>query len=226
MTTKNWLVGAALLLSACDNADTAESTSVAAAPAVVAETATTPATAQTSEAPAPNSSLYLGEIVYGDPDAPVEMIEFVSLVCPHCSTFVAQIFPQLDEKYIKTGQLRVVVRSILANRLDFDALAAARCAGPDASPALLKELFVRQSSWMRSRDPKYEIASIARRAGLSRTQLDRCWTDRAGSSALIKAVQSGIEGYNVTGTPNIFINGSKVEIPRFDDIDEAIQKAL
>ena len=45
------------------------------------------------------------EMVLGDPDAPIEVIEYASYTCPHCASFHANQFPQIKANYIETGKV-------------------------------------------------------------------------------------------------------------------------
>src|ERR1700739_1614673 len=44
----------------------------------------------------------LDDIVMGSPTAPVTIIEYASMTCPHCAHFAVETFPKLKEKYIDT----------------------------------------------------------------------------------------------------------------------------
>ncbi len=48
----------------------------------------------------------LGERVLGKADAPVTVIEYVSLTCPHCANFQKHLFPRLKKEFIDTGKVR------------------------------------------------------------------------------------------------------------------------
>ncbi|MFB6345055.1 MAG: thioredoxin domain-containing protein [bacterium] len=39
----------------------------------------------------------------GDPDAPIRVLEFYDLACPHCRNFTLNAFPKVRKKYIETG---------------------------------------------------------------------------------------------------------------------------
>ena len=51
--------------------------------------------------------------VIGDPDAPVTMIEYASLSCPHCAAFHKNTFPIIKKEYIPMGLILIdFIRSI------------------------------------------------------------------------------------------------------------------
>jgi protein-disulfide isomerase len=68
------------------------------------------------------SAAEAGDHALGDPNAPVTIIEYASLTCPHCAEFHEDVLPQLKERYIAPGKVRLVYRDF---PLDQRALAAA-----------------------------------------------------------------------------------------------------
>ncbi|MEL7429347.1 MAG: thioredoxin domain-containing protein, partial [Pseudomonadota bacterium] len=44
----------------------------------------------------------LGEHIVGNPEAPVTIIEYASMTCPHCRTWHKEVYPVIKEKYIDT----------------------------------------------------------------------------------------------------------------------------
>ena len=66
-------------------------------------------------------------LALGDPAAPLTLTEFADLQCPFCRDFSRKQWPQLVQRYVRAGKLRIVFRN-----LDFigaDSVVAARAAG-------------------------------------------------------------------------------------------------
>ena len=51
----------------------------------------------------------------GNPNAPVHVVEYLSLTCPHCARFSLDVFPELRKKYIDTGRVYFTVRELLTD---------------------------------------------------------------------------------------------------------------
>lgn len=206
---KGFALSLALLgLAACsDSGGDAETTD----PAVVAEEeAAAAAEAQQLSAAAGGVGVW-GDIVYGDPDAPVEIIEYASLTCPHCARFAADIFPKIQAEYIDTGKVKFIYRNYVMNPDDMTASVAARCKNTDVAKRLMKVYFDRQSAWIGAEDRVDALAGLARRAGgISRTQFDRCIANREMQQHLAKMTQDGAARYKVNATPTLLVDGSKV----------------
>ncbi len=44
----------------------------------------------------------------GKADAPVTIIEYSSLTCPHCAKFHIDTFPKVKSEWIDTGKVRMI----------------------------------------------------------------------------------------------------------------------
>ena len=153
-----------------------------------------------------------GDIIYGDPDAPVEIIEYASLTCPHCANFAADIFPKIKENYIDTGKVKFIYRNYVMNKYDMAASAVARCKTPEVTKKLMGVFFARQATWLGTEDRVGALANLARRAGgISRTEFDRCVANQEMQKHLVKMTSDGAVRYNVNATPTLLVDGDKVQ---------------
>lgn len=213
-----------LVLAACggdDNTKTDEAAQAEAAPVseAVANVASTDVM--------PEGEGTYGDIIYGNPDAPVEIIEYASLTCPHCAAFGAQIFPKIKENYIDTGKVKFIYRNYVMNRYDMAASVVARCKTPEVTKRLMKVFFERQSEWSRAEDPVGALAGLARRAGgISRTEFDRCIANAEMQKHLVKMGQDGAAKYKITGTPTIILNGETVDNYAWENLQALIDAEL
>src|SRR5262249_32542029 len=73
----------------------------------------------------------LGDQIQGQADAPVTIVEYASMTCPHCSHFHETTYPELKKKYIDTGKVRFIFREFPLDALAAAAAMLARCAGND-----------------------------------------------------------------------------------------------
>src|SRR5215213_10434237 len=106
----------------------------------------------------------LPDLVLGKADAPVTIIEYASMTCPHCATFHKTTYPALKEKYIDTGKVRFIFREFPLDELAVAASMLARCVGGDKSMALIDVLFASQDRWA-VRQPLPQLQQISRQAG-------------------------------------------------------------
>ncbi len=168
-----------------------------------------------------------GDIVYGNPDATVEVIEYASFTCPACANFAANIFPKIKENYIDNGKIKFVYRNLVRDQYDMAASAVARCKTPDIAKRLTKVFFERQRDWAGAEDKIAGLAAVARRAGgMSRIQVDRCIANSDMQQHLVKMTQGAATRYNASATPTIIVNGSKLNVASWENIEAAIDGKL
>ena len=106
----------------------------------------------------------LPDLVLGKADAPVTIVEYASMTCPHCANFHKTTYPALKTKYIDTGKVRFIFREFPLDEVAVAASMLARCAGGEKSMALIDVLFASQDRWA-VRDPLPALMQIARQAG-------------------------------------------------------------
>lgn len=163
-----------------------------------------------------------GDIAIGSEDAPVTVIEYASMTCPHCASFHNNTLKQLREKYVDTGQVRMIFREFPFDQLGLAAAMLARCAGPDRAVGMIDILFRQQSSWSRSSDPISELRKIGRLGGVSNSRFDACLGDQKLAESIVATRMEGQEKHDVNSTPSFIINGDKysgaMSIAEFDEV--------
>lgn len=167
----------------------------------------------------------LPELVVGKADAPVTIVEYASMTCGHCAAFHNNVYPALKEKYIDTGKVRFVMREFPLDNLAAAASMLARCAGGDATQAMISALFKTQDKWAFVRgNPVPELFKIAQQAGFTQERFDTCLKDNTTLDHMISARQRASDEFGVNATPTFFINGKRLR-SRSDSI-ESFDQAL
>lgn len=80
-----------------------------------------------------NNSIYAKDMVFGDKNAKILLIEYFAPTCVACRNYHLEVFPQIKSKYIDTGKIAYVMREAVGNRVDLDASILARCKGNTGS---------------------------------------------------------------------------------------------
>ncbi len=168
-----------------------------------------------------------GEMVMGEEDAPVTIIEYSSLTCPHCATFHRETLPKIKQTYIDTGKAKLVYRDFPFGALALAAAMVARCAGPAKYFGMIEILFRSQDKWSLSRNPLVEIKRVARFGGISAAGVDEC----LDNEPLMKSIQQGkaaaIKQFDVNSTPTFFIGETRIDGAQpYGEFEAAIEKAL
>jgi protein-disulfide isomerase len=149
------------------------------------------------------------QLVMGAADAPVTMIEFSSLTCPHCATFHTDSLPAIKANYIDTGKVKLVYRDFPLNKAALLGSALAHCAGPDRFFGFLEALFKTQSSWAHSDDPVSALTRIGRLGGLKTADIEGCLNDKELFDSILSSRIEGAKEFDIASTPTFIINGEK-----------------
>lgn len=148
----------------------------------------------------------VGETAIGDPDAPVTMIEYSSLSCPHCANFHNNTFPELQKRYIETGKVRMIFRDFPLNQPAVLATVVAHCGGPERYVGFIDVMFKTQATWAQSHDPVSELKKLARLGGLREEQVDACLNDQNLVDSILKGRVDWQREHDVRSTPTFVIN--------------------
>jgi protein-disulfide isomerase len=180
----------------------------------------TMASAQESEIP---------DMIQGDADAKVEIIEYASYTCPHCASFHAGLYKDLKKDYIETGKVKFIYREVYFDRFGLWASMIARCAGPDRFFGMTDLIYKEQSLWSRAGDPAaivVELRKIGLKGGLDNDALDACLEDADNAQALVAWYQENAERDNIRSTPSFLINGEPYSNMNYADFSAIIDEKL
>jgi protein-disulfide isomerase len=167
------------------------------------------------------------DMVMGAASAPVTIIEYASLTCPHCAAFNANTFPQLKSEYIDRGLVKYVYRDFPLDRMALEAAKIARCAGPEKYFGFVDVLFRQQQSWTRGNDAEQIMANLRRLAkvgGMSDATFDACSKDKTVENAVLEQSLKGERELKVGSTPTLIINGQKYTgALSFEELDKMLK---
>ena len=170
------------------------------------------------------------EMIQGDPEAPVEVIEYASFTCPHCASFHANQYKALKENYIDTGRIKFVYREVYFDRPGLWASMIARCANDvDFFFAFSDLLYVEQRAWLASGDPAMiieDLRKLAKTAGMDDATLDACLSDGPKAEALFTWYQENAERDGINSTPTFVIDGAKYSNMAYDEFAATLDGKL
>jgi protein-disulfide isomerase len=162
--------------------------------------------------------------VLGKADAPITIIEYASLTCPHCAEFNKEVLPELKTKYIETGKAKLIYRDFPLDQWALRASVLARCAPADKYFGFVDVLFQNQVTWATAKDPMAALEKIGMLGGVSSTQFSACMQDKKLQDAVLAQSLQGQKEFDVQGTPTIIVNGKKIENPQsFADFDKILK---
>lgn len=190
-----------------------------------------------------------GGYLVGNPAAPVKVIEYFSLTCPHCRHFAETGMAPLRAKYIAAGKVSLELRNFVLNGPDLSASILMRCGTPAQAVRLYDAVFADQDklfagasaltpdaiSRIQAAPDAGKAAAFAHEAAidtwfvahdLTAKQVAACLADPKQQDQLIELRKNAGEKQNVQGTPTFVVNGTMVDGTQWENLEPAIKTAL
>ena len=239
------LLAAALLVSACGDKGTDNTTAASNEPLTPIAAPNggdwTKMVTQTAE----------GGMLMGNPQAPVKVVEFASMTCPHCAAFSENGSEELINEYVKSGRVAYEFRNFVSNPVDITMSLIARCAGAtpqffqltDAMYADQKAILDRFSATppaqlqaLQTQPPAQQFQQTAQLTGLQEWAAQRglpsgrtsqCLSNQAEIERLVGMNSEAVSQYNIPGTPAFVINGElAAETSNWETLEPKLREAL
>lgn len=185
--------------------------------------------------------------VMGNPDAPIKVVEYASLTCGACAAFSADASEPLRDKYVKSGVVSYEIRNQVHNGIDLALARLVRCGQPESFHPLAEQVWSNLNAVMEraqanpaaleaamSMPEDQRFVAVGEASGLfdffaargiSRDQASACLADNASVQAIAERSEKQSDEFSVTGTPTIFVNGSRVEGTSWNDVEPLLQRA-
>lgn len=152
------------------------------------------------------------DIVLGNSDAKVVLVEYFSPTCPHCAYYNKIIFPKIKKKYIDTNEIAYVIREFIGNKQDLDAAILARC--PNDKESFLKfqsVILEQQDKWSGSHKYRDLLTNMGQIGGISPEAYAKCLNNNEIIETLLSNTNLASKVESFVGTPAFFINGVQVK---------------
>ncbi|KAF0119422.1 MAG: DSBA oxidoreductase [Rhodospirillaceae bacterium] len=163
----------------------------------------------------------------GKADAPLTVIDYSSLTCPHCADFHTQILPKLKAHYIDTGTVRFIYRDFPLEPIATAAAMLARCAPPEMYFRFLDALFGSQKTWSKAQKPREALVTLARLGGMTETDVAQCLDNQALLNGLTAMKNEAVQQHGIKATLSLVIGGrTHVGVGSYDALVTLIENAL
>jgi protein-disulfide isomerase len=185
----------------------------------------------------------------GNPNAPVKLVEYASITCPHCAEFSEAGHEPLTNQYVRSGQVSWEYRPFMLFPSDPALFALLRCQGATAFFTLTEQLYATQAEWigrlqsmspaqqqaLQNASPGEQAAAIVtttgldqffRQRGMPQGRIDSCLADASGYERLAEITRNGAQNDQVQGTPTFIINGEKVDAGTWPQLEQRLRGAI
>ena len=149
--------------------------------------------------------------ILGNLEAPITLIEYASLSCPHCADFHKSTLPKIKSEYIDTGKVKLVFRDFPLNLPALQGSMITRCIGEDVYYKYLDALFSLQSSWVRSKNSEEYLFAIIENGGMTRDEFDLCLANKEIENQILTNQIKAQREFKISTTPSFIINGKLIE---------------
>jgi protein-disulfide isomerase len=186
------------------------------------------AAAQNTAAALAAKPVSLPDMVLGEPKAPITIVEYSSLTCPHCAAFAENVFPMLQSKYVDTGKVRFVSREF---PLDIKAAAASMLARCVANGDAVK-YFDAVSLLFKQQEPLVDrtletLNAIGDHFGMNAGGVESCIKDQTLLDKISADQKFAVDELKVDATPTFFINGEMLKgAMSFEELDNKLSELL
>jgi protein-disulfide isomerase len=183
-----------------------------------------------------NAAVSAEDMVLGQTNAPVTVIEYASTTCSHCAHFHETVWEQFKANYIDTGKVRFVFREFptAPAPVAVAGFQVARCGGANSEQYFERvgELFRTQPALFQSLQVdggRQFFIDFGASANLTQEQTLACISDVSGAERIRKTVEEGSAQFTITGTPTFILDGVKVTDPSvvtYEGLSRLVDAAL
>ncbi len=168
-----------------------------------------------------------GDRTLGAGDAPITMVEYYSLDCPHCANFHRDVFPRLKAQFIETGKVRFVFRDFPISWGALQAAILTHCAPAERFFAVHEALLKTGGVWSKAQSSAQAIAKVGESQGIPQAVFQKCLDERVWERQVFESQKHARDVLGVNATPTFFINELKLDgnVP-FEMLSQGLNKML
>ena len=191
-----------------------------------------------------------GGFTMGNANAPVKLIEYGSMTCPHCREFDEVGVPTLINKYVKSGRVSYEFRNYVRDPYDLAGALITRCNGAKSFFPLTRAMYTDQPNWvgklqkvtpaqgeaLTNLGPTKQFLAIAKLAGFQQwaamrgvpsAKSNACLTNEAEVNRLVQMNSDATSQYpDFQGTPTFIVNGNLVKGATWKVLEPELRKAV
>jgi protein-disulfide isomerase len=189
-----------------------------------------------------------GGYLMGNPAAPIKLIEYGSLSCPHCAKFAQDGYDQIVNEFVASGRVSYEFRSFAIHPQDVPLTVLAECGQAESFFPLIHQIYTNfdalnaplgdqavqaKANATAQIAPPQRFVALAEALGYTEFFAQRGIALDQGKACLLnpanaKSVADNAQKYSdngITGTPSISVNGTKVDSTEWAETRKALEAA-
>ena len=170
----------------------------------------------------------------GNPNAPVKLVEYASITCPHCGEFTTEGGAEGIQNYVRSGRVSWEYRPYMIFPTDPGLFALLRCNGAATFFPLTEQLYADQRNWamrgqtylqaneaaVQAMDVQTRAATLVRETGvdaffrqrgMTQAQINQCLADVRNLQRIADDTEHANQTDAPPGTPTFYINGTQAQ---------------
>jgi len=147
------------------------------------------------------------DVILGDPNAPVTIIEYGDYQCPFCKRFFDETESQLRKDYIETGKVKMIYRDfpLPGHPYAMPAAEAANCAKDQGKFWAYHDLIFKNQDNLATID----YLKLAEELKMNTSEFKNCLDSKKYTQKIQNDYNLGSK-IGVNGTPTFFVNGKQI----------------
>ena len=181
----------------------------------------------------------------GNPDAPIKLVEYGSLTCPHCGELSEKGSATIRDQWVASGRVSYEFRHFVRDALDLTLGLMASCGGPATYFGQTEQVFANQKAifgGLEGKDAQMQAAmkasdaqrfqAIAEVAGLPQffaargipaAQGKACLANTKLAELMAKNTTDQGNQFQIEGTPTFLVNGEKIGTSTWEELKARIE---
>lgn len=181
----------------------------------------------------------------GNPEAPIKLVEYASLTCPHCGEFSEKGSATIRDQWVASGRVSYEFRHFVRDALDLTMGLMTRCGTPQTFFGLTEQVFANQQALLgglQGKEAQFQAAmqapesqrfqALADMAGLPQffaargipaAQAKVCLANTKLAEQMAKNTTDQGNQYQIEGTPTFLVNGEKIGTSTWEELKAKIE---
>ncbi len=151
------------------------------------------------------------EVMIGQPEAPVIVVEFSSFTCLHCAQFHENVYKRLYEPYIASGLVGYVMVPFPMDAIALRAVQLAMASGLKSYPRMADLIFSKQKEWLFSKNPFEKLEALVLKAGISVQAMKNTLKNKEFLKTMLENCLKAHKEFGINKTPAFMVNGKVIE---------------